>query len=94
MLQVFESSADYITKEQFALVSLPYCKQIRDKLIERLTSQGIDPVPMVIYAKGGGHSLKEQSQFCLTLFLLLLQKNFHQDMNKNRNSITSPLLIE
>jgi len=62
MLQVFESSADYITKEQFALVSLPYCKQIRDKLHERLASQGIETVPMVIYAKGGGHSLKEQSQ--------------------------------
>lgn len=62
MLQVFESSADYITKEQFALVSLPYCKQIRDKLHDRLASQGIEPVPMVIYAKGGGHSLKEQSE--------------------------------
>ncbi|XP_037052506.1 uroporphyrinogen decarboxylase [Bradysia coprophila] len=62
MLQVFESSADFITKEQFALVSLPYCKQIRDKLHDRLSSQGIDPVPMVMYAKGGGHSLKEQSQ--------------------------------
>lgn len=62
MLQVFESSADYISKEQFELVSLPYCKQIRDKLHERLTSQGLDPVPMVMYAKGGGHSLKEQSE--------------------------------
>lgn len=62
MLQVFESSADFITKEQFALVSLPYCKQIRDKLHDRLASQGIQPVPMVIYAKGGGHSLKEQSE--------------------------------
>lgn len=62
MLQVFESSADYITKEQFALVSLPYCKQIRDKLHARLADQGLDPVPMVIYAKGGGHSLKEQSE--------------------------------
>lgn len=62
MLQVFESSADYISKEEFAQVSLPYCKLIRDNLHERLTKQNIEPVPMVMYAKGGGHSLKEQSQ--------------------------------
>lgn len=62
MLQVFESSADYISKDEFHLVSLPYCKKIRDQLHERLTVQGIEPVPMVMYAKGGGHSLKEQSE--------------------------------
>lgn len=62
MLQVFESSADYISKEEFARVSLPYCKLIRDQLHERLRSQNIEPVPMVMYAKGGGHSLKEQSE--------------------------------
>lgn len=62
MLQVFESSADYISKEQFAEVSLPYVRQIRDRLRERLLQQSIEPVPMVIFAKGGGHSLAEQSQ--------------------------------
>lgn len=62
MLQVFESSADYISKEEFAAVSLPYVRQIRDRLHEKLKSQNIEPVPMVIFAKGGGHSLKEQSE--------------------------------
>ena len=62
MLQVFESSADYISKEEFALVSLPYVREIRKRLHERLQSQNIEPVPMVIFAKGGGHSLKEQSE--------------------------------
>lgn len=62
MLQVFESSADYISKEEFAEVSLPYVRQIRERLRERLQSQNIEPVPMVIFAKGGGHSLKEQSE--------------------------------
>lgn len=62
MLQVFESSADYISKEEFASVSLPYVKQIRERLHERLRSQNIEPVPMVIFAKGAGHSLKEQSE--------------------------------
>lgn len=62
MLQVFESSADYISKEEFALVSLPYCRQIREQLLARLASQQIEPVPMVMYAKGGGHSLREQAE--------------------------------
>lgn len=62
MLQIFESSADYISKEEFQLVSLPYCKQIREKLVERLSAQQIECVPMVYYAKGGGHSLREQAE--------------------------------
>lgn len=62
MLQVFESSADYISKEQFAEVSLPYVREIRNRLRERLQQQSIEPVPMVIFAKGGGHSLAEQAQ--------------------------------
>lgn len=62
MLQVFESSADYISKEQFAEVSLPYVRQIRERLRARLEEQSIDAVPMVIFAKGGSHSLAEQSQ--------------------------------
>lgn len=62
MLQVFESSADYISKEIFAEVSLPYCKAIRDRLHERLSAHNLTPVPMVIYAKGGSHSLREQAQ--------------------------------
>lgn len=62
MLQVFESSADYISKEEFAKVSLPYVRQIRDRLHERLQLNSIPPVPMVIFAKGGSHSLKEQSE--------------------------------
>lgn len=61
MLQVFESSADYIDKEQFANVSMRYVRNIRDQLRKRLKDQCIEPVPMVLYAKGGGHSLSEQA---------------------------------
>lgn len=61
MLQVFESSADYISKEQFAEVSLPYVRKIRDQLRKRLQDQKIEPVPMVLFAKGGAHSLSEQA---------------------------------
>lgn len=62
MLQVFESSADYISKEEFTEVSLPYVRQIRDELQKRLLDQSIEKVPMVYYAKGGGHSLREQAE--------------------------------
>lgn len=62
MLQVFESSADYIDKQQFAEVSLPYVRKIRDQLRKKLQDQSIEPVPMVLYAKGGGHSLTEQAE--------------------------------
>lgn len=62
MLQVFESSADYIDKEQFAEVSLPYVRKIRDALRAKLQEQSIEPVPMILFAKGGGHSLAEQAK--------------------------------
>lgn len=62
LLQLFESSADYISKEEFLIVSIPYVKEIRDKLHSRLKSQNIEVPPMTIFAKGGGHSLEEQAQ--------------------------------
>lgn len=62
ILQVFESSAECIDKEQFAKVSLPYVRQIRERLLKRLEDQAIEAVPMVLYAKGAGHSLCEQAQ--------------------------------
>ncbi|XP_031624592.1 uroporphyrinogen decarboxylase [Contarinia nasturtii] len=62
MLQVFESSADYIDKKQFAEVSLPYVRKIREQLRKKLQDQSIEPVPMVLFAKGGGHSLSEQAE--------------------------------
>lgn len=61
MLQVFESNAEYIDKEQFLNITIPYVRRIRDELRKRLTDQSIDPVPMVLFAKGGGHSLREQA---------------------------------
>ncbi|XP_055372574.1 uroporphyrinogen decarboxylase [Condylostylus longicornis] len=61
LLQVFESSAEYLTKEQFLFLSIPYLRSIREKLQDRLIKQSIPPVPMTIFAKGAGHSLAEQA---------------------------------
>lgn len=59
MLQVFESSAEHLSKDEFLNTSLPYLKSIRDDLHQRLKSQDIEPVPMVVFAKGGMHALEE-----------------------------------
>ncbi|XP_037944770.1 uroporphyrinogen decarboxylase isoform X1 [Teleopsis dalmanni] len=61
LLQVFESSAEHLTKEDFLNIAVPYIKDIHDKLTQRLTSQSIPLVPMTLFAKGAGHSLKEQA---------------------------------
>lgn len=47
LLQVFESSAEHLSKEEFLEHCAPYLKEIRDKLHERLQAQSISPVPMV-----------------------------------------------
>ncbi|XP_039486117.1 uroporphyrinogen decarboxylase isoform X1 [Drosophila santomea] len=62
MLQVFESSAEHLSKEQFLQWGVPYLKRIRDELVDRLTKKAIPVVPMTLFAKGAGHSLKEQSE--------------------------------
>ncbi|XP_065368024.1 uroporphyrinogen decarboxylase [Calliphora vicina] len=62
LLQMFESSAEHLTKEDFLKWCVPYIKEINDKLKQRLTDQGIPLVPMTLFAKGAGHSLAEQAQ--------------------------------
>ena len=44
MLQVFESHAEILGYDTFTLCSLPYLKQIAEKVKEKL---GTDAVPMV-----------------------------------------------
>ncbi|XP_050067370.1 uroporphyrinogen decarboxylase isoform X1 [Anopheles maculipalpis] len=62
MLQVFESSADHLSKEQFLSVSLPCLKRIRVDLLRKLADEGVPAVPMVLFAKGAMHSLAEQAE--------------------------------
>ncbi|XP_032596889.1 uroporphyrinogen decarboxylase isoform X1 [Drosophila grimshawi] len=62
MLQIFESSAEHLSKEEFLVWSTPYLRRIRNDLVERLTKKAVPLVPLTIFAKGAGHSLKEQSE--------------------------------
>lgn len=59
MLQVFESHAEYLTQDLFAEFSLPYLTEIALKVKEKLKSQGIEPVPMTVFAKGGHFGLEQ-----------------------------------
>ncbi|XP_013134984.1 PREDICTED: uroporphyrinogen decarboxylase [Papilio polytes] len=61
LLQVFESSADHLTREQFAEVSAPYLKDIRSGVQQKLEQKQLEQVPMTVFAKGGGHSLDIQA---------------------------------
>ncbi|TMW50325.1 hypothetical protein DOY81_004602 [Sarcophaga bullata] len=62
LLQVFESSAEHLSKEDFIKWCVPYIKEISEKLKKRLAEQSIPSVPMTLFAKGAGHSLAEQAQ--------------------------------
>ncbi|CAH2233470.1 jg2437 [Pararge aegeria aegeria] len=62
LLQVFESSADHLTREQFIEFSVPYLKDIRSGVKTKLQEKQLDQVPMTIFAKGGGHSLDVQAE--------------------------------
>lgn len=61
ILQVFESSAEHLSKEQYLSVALPYLKRIRDDLHRRFAEEGITPVPLTLFSKGAMHSLPEQA---------------------------------
>jgi uroporphyrinogen decarboxylase len=62
ILQVFESSAEHLSREQFLPVALPHLKNIRIKLQDKLKGQGIELVPMTLFCKGAMHSLPEQAE--------------------------------
>lgn len=47
MLQIFESSAEHLSKEEFLVWGAPYLRRIRDDLVERLTKKVIPLVPLV-----------------------------------------------
>lgn len=46
-LQVFESSAEHLTREQFENFSAPFLKTISDGVKSKLTEKNIPHVPMV-----------------------------------------------
>lgn len=47
MLQVFESSADHLNREQFIEFCAPYLKDIRSGVRKGITEKNLEQVPMV-----------------------------------------------
>lgn len=62
MLQVFESWGGELSPQDFKVYSLPYIRQISSKVKERLSSEGLDAVPMTIFAKGSWYALTDLSE--------------------------------
>lgn len=61
ILQVFESSAEYLTPKLFNKFALPYLSQICDEVKKKLSTKGLD-VPMILFAKGAHYALTEQAK--------------------------------
>lgn len=52
LLQVFESSGNFLNDELFFNYSFPYLKEISEKVRMQLKEQNISPVPMIAFPKG------------------------------------------
>jgi uroporphyrinogen decarboxylase len=59
LLQIFESNAEYLGHREFIRFVLPTLVQINTRVKERLFREGLEQVPMTIFAKGGHFVLKE-----------------------------------
>lgn len=61
LLQVFESSAEYLGPDLFETFSLPYLEKIATGVKQGLTQRGLNDVPMIVFAKGAYHSISKLS---------------------------------
>ena len=70
LLQVFESSAEYLGPDLFTEFALPYIRRISAAVREKLKQKGID-VPMVSQEKDSGTSQTERDAalLCFRLFV-------------------------
>lgn len=51
LLQVFESNAEYLGPKEFKKFALPSLVEINRRVKERLTEEGLEGVPMTVFAK-------------------------------------------
>ncbi|KAJ8980708.1 hypothetical protein NQ317_019202 [Molorchus minor] len=61
IVQVFDSSAEYLNKKLYTQFGLPYLKKISGTVKERINKLNLEPVPMVLFAKGAHFCLEEQT---------------------------------
>jgi len=61
LLQLFESSAEYLGPDLFTAFALPYIRQIAARVKAALREKDLD-VPMTVFAKGGHYALEELAE--------------------------------
>lgn len=61
IVQVFESSAEYLNQYLFKKFCLPYLKQIAEGIKTKVKTLKIEQVPLVLFAKGAHFCLEEQT---------------------------------
>lgn len=61
ILQIFDSSAEYLNKDLYSTFAIPYLKEIRTKVREKLQQLQLQDIPIVLFAKGAWFSLPEQA---------------------------------
>lgn len=59
MIQVFDSWAGELSPASFKEFSLPYLLYISKHLPLKLSQMNLDPVPMIVFAKGAWYALAE-----------------------------------
>lgn len=61
IVQVFDSSAEYLNKSLYKTFCLPYLKKISTEVRDKLKKLKLEEVPMVLFAKGAYFCLEEQA---------------------------------
>jgi len=60
MIQIFESSAEYLTADMYEEIMVPIIKDIVIDIKAECAKKNVDVVPLFYFAKGGAHFLKVQ----------------------------------
>lgn len=68
MLQVFDTSAGYLTKSLFDTFALPYLNKIAQQVRSGVTEAGLSQVPLVVFAKDAHFALESLGSSPGTLY--------------------------
>lgn len=59
LLQVFDSHAGALGYDMFCKFCLPYLQQIAQEVKEKVRARSLEPVPMIVFAKGANYAIRE-----------------------------------
>lgn len=62
MLEVFDSWAGDLSPDLFKTFAFPYLKRIAAEVKEGLKQEGLEVVPMTVFAKGAWYGLKDLAE--------------------------------